>query len=327
MFIINLYTSWDVSRDSKSHNRQEGTSLLSLAKDAHIFSFSKHHAPALQVQSGSTVTFQTMDCFADSIHSPHQSVDAIDYSRINPATGPVYIEGAQPGDVVKAEILAIRLAEQGVLASIPGIGTLTHTAESAIRIVPISGGKTAGFSERIELEVNPMVGVIGVAPADADIPCGHPGPHGGNMDATCIAAGSSVYLPVGVPGALFALGDLHAAMGDGEICGVGIEIAGEVDVRLSVIKGAALDWPLVHRDNDWYAIASDHDLLTAIRLAAESMQELLVREWRLSPTEAYMLMGAAGDVQVNQSCKPCSVESVVRFRMPQMKSLQPLIQD
>ncbi|AJY75386.1 acetamidase/formamidase family protein [Paenibacillus beijingensis] len=301
--------------------------MLLLARDTHIFSFSKHHTPVLNVISGSTVKFQTMDCFSNTIHSPDQSVEAIDYSRINPATGPVYIEGAEPGDVIKAEILEIRVAGQGVLASIPGIGTLTHTAESAIKILPIASGQTATFSEHIELDVRPMVGVIGVAPAGADIPCGHPGNHGGNMDATCITSGSSVYLPVNVSGALFALGDLHAAMGDGEICGVGIEVAGEVDVRLSVIKGAELDWPLVHRGNDWYTIASDHDLLTAIRLASESMQRLLVKEWELSNTEAYMLMGAAGDVQVNQACKPCSVESVVRFRMPQMKSLKPLIQE
>ncbi|MBN2984425.1 acetamidase/formamidase family protein [Cohnella algarum] len=301
--------------------------MLETIQDTHIYSFSKDHVPALTVRSGTVVRFHTLDCFSGAISSPGQTVEGIDYSRINPAAGPVRIEEAKPGDVLKVEILDIGLDGQGVVTSIPGIGTLEHTAQSAVRTVPIRNGK-ALFADGIELPIRPMIGVIGTAPAEGEIPCGHPGPHGGNLDANVLTSGAVLYLPVRAKGALFALGDLHAAMGDGEICGVGIEIAGYADVRLTVLKTAsAPEWPIAIKDGSWYAIASNHELLTAVRLAAETMQKLIVQEWSLSKTDAYMLMGVAGDVQINQCCKPCAVESVVRFRMPQLEDRPTLFRE
>ncbi|TBL76653.1 acetamidase [Paenibacillus thalictri] len=296
-----------------------------IERDQFIFSFSGEHAPVLTVTSGEHVVLRTNDCFSGQIKGDQDLVTSIDYGKINPATGPVFVEGALPGDVLKAEIVRISLDSHGVITTLPGIGTLIHQSEIQTKIIPVKEGRRLQFSDKIQFDCAPMIGVIGVAPSEGETACGHPGLHGGNLDTNCIAEGSTVYLPVFVPGALFALGDLHASMGDGEMCGTGVEIAGEVEVRLTVLKGMRLPAPVVETNHAWYTVSSDHDVLAAIRMASERMQEMIVRSWELSPTDAYLLMGAAGDVQMSQVCKPCPVETVVRIRMPKLKGMPVLI--
>lgn len=299
--------------------------MKTIERDQHVLSFSRQYTPALTVQSGEWIRLQTHDCFSGQIASEEDRVTSIDYSRINPATGPIYVEGAESGDVLKVDIGKIAVGKTGVIATLPGIGTLIHRSEMKTKVVTIQDSSLAIFDERIQFPLRPMVGVIGVAPADGDVPCGHPGSHGGNLDSSCITTGSSVYLPVFVPGGGFALGDLHASMGDGEICGTGIEVAGEVDVRLTVIKGLKISSPVVETADSWYTIASDHDVLQAVRMASENMQALVAERWDLSQTDAFLLMGAVGDVMMSQCCKPCSVETVSRFRMPKVADMPRLL--
>lgn len=290
-------------------------------RDQFVFSFSGNHSPVLTVQSGERIVLRTNDCFSGQIRGDQDLVTSIDYGKINPATGPVFVEDAQPGDVLRAEIIRISLDDQGVITTLPDIGTLIHHSEIRSKLVQIREGRRVQFSEKIQFECNPMVGVIGVAPSEGEVACGHPGRHGGNLDSSCIAEGASVYLPVFVPGALFGLGDLHARMGDGEMCGTGVEIAGEVEVRLTVLKGIPLAAPVVETKDSWHSIASDHDVLAAIRQASEDMQSMIVQRWELTPTDAYLLMGAVSDVQMSQCCKPCPVETVVRVRMPKLDGM------
>ena len=251
-------------------------------------------------------------------------VSDIDFSCVNPATGPVYVRQAVLGSVLEVKIEAIGVRDWGVICTMPGIGPLTETAAARTRIVPVEHGVWASFSREISIPLRPMIGVIGVAPADGAVPCGQPGDHGGNLDTALIGAGTTVYLPVRVEGALFALGDLHASMGDGEICGTGIETAGYVDVWLNVRRGSIVR-PVVETAEAWHCLASDPDLLVAVRKCTGDMQRLLVDKWQLDPTDAYQLMSVAGDLQISQACKPSPFDVVARFRMPKLGGRPPLI--
>lgn len=296
-----------------------------LTPETSIFSFFKDDKPALTIKSGEQVQFETEDCFSNQIQSEADLVTSIDFDRVNPAIGPVFVEGAEPGDILKIEIHDIRVRDWGVISTLPEMGVLIHRAELATKIVPIENSTVAHFNDRIHFDVKPMIGVIGTAPAGGAIPTGHPGDHGGNIDNHVITKGSTVYLPVNVKGGLFALGDIHASMGDGEIGGTGIEISGIVDTTISVLKGEAIPRPMVETEDSWYTVASDHDLQTSIRLACEDMQDLIVEKWELTPTDAYLLMSVGGDVQMCQCCKPSPVETVARYRLPKFSNMPRII--
>ena len=149
-----------------------------------------------------------------------------------------------------------------------------------------------------------MIGVIGVAPADGAVPCGTPGDHGGNMDCTRITAGATLLLPVAVPGALFALGDLHAAMGDGEVGVSGVEIAGQVTIRVEVLHGAAWPAPMVITDADASVISSAPTLDEAADIAAERAVRWLSTAAGLTLADAVMLLSAIGRLRICQVVDP-----------------------
>ncbi|MFE8701577.1 acetamidase/formamidase family protein [Cytobacillus sp. FJAT-54145] len=296
-----------------------------LKREHSVYSFSKNHKPELHIKSGEKVVFQTYDCFTNQIQSEEDLVTSIDFSKVNPATGPVYIEEAQPGDILKVEIHDVKVRDWGVISTLPEIGVLIHRAETKTKIVEVENSLTVHFNDEISFDAAPMIGVIGCAPADEDVPCGLPGNHGGNIDNHVITKGSTVYLPVNVEGALFGLGDIHASMGDGEIGGTGVEISGEVETTISTIKGESIPRPLVETDDSWYTVASSDNTDRAIQIACEDMQDLLVKKWNLSPTDAYLLMSVAGDVQMCQCCKPSPIDVIARFRMPKIKNMPRLI--
>ena len=144
------------------------------------------------------------------------------------------VEGAQTGDILKVEIIRIETADKGVMIDGPGEGVLKDIIKKpSTRIFEIGDGYVR-FNDRLSFPVKPMIGVIGTAPAGKGIPTGTPGPHGGNMDCKKITEGATVYLPVNTEGALLAMGDLHAVMGDGEVGVCGVETAGRVTVKVTV---------------------------------------------------------------------------------------------
>ena len=269
-----------------------------------IYAFSKHHQPVKKVKSGETVVIETYDCFQNQIASNHTPFDSIDWNHINPATGPIYIEGAEPGDILSVKIEAIHLKGQGVMAVGPGLGVLgERIPQFEAKIIPIQGNK-AIFNEKIAIPLNPMIGVIGVAPSGEDVSCGTPGPHGGNMDTKLITTGATVYFPVFVEGALFALGDLHAAMGDGEIGVSGIEIPGDVTVTFHVIKGHSLKHPLLQNEEGIATIVSAKTLDEAVKQSVEEMVDLLLPHTDLTLNHLTMLMSAVGQTQISQVVDP-----------------------
>lgn len=211
-----------------------------------IYAFEPDMEAVLSVDDGSIVTFESNDCYFGQIQTEEDDPVRVDRDFLNPATGPVYIRGADPGDTLRVDILGIDIADRGIMVVLPGEGLLKKEAKNkTVRVIPIVDGAAEYLGLRIP--VHPMIGVIGVAPALEDGPCPTHTPyrHGGNMDTRDIVRGTRLYLPVMQKGALFALGDCHALMADGEVCQTGLEVSARVTVRLSVIKGNSGPWPLL----------------------------------------------------------------------------------
>lgn len=278
-----------------------------------IYEMSDKNPPVCHVQDGETLTFHTFDCFKDRLLNPEAAFDALLFDELNPATGPVYIEGARPGDTLKVEILKIHLAPMGVTEIDNGFGCLAHLVkEPHIKRLPVSNGKIQ-FHPQLTLDIQPMIGVIGVAPSGVSVPTDTPDTHGGNMDCTQIKEGACVYFPVNAEGALLALGDLHACMGDGEIGGCGVEIPGEVTLRVSVIHGEQKPCPVVLTEDSIMVIASKPTVEEAWREAVSLLHQFITEETVLTSDEAIMLLSLAGNLTVCQTVNP---NKTVRMSMP-----------
>src|SRR3954454_9644695 len=240
-----------------------------LSREQVIWSFGPDLRPGLEVEAGDVVTFETNDCFSGQIRTESDLVTDIDLSRINSATGPVAVRGAEPGDSLVAEILDVRPIEWGVATLIPGFGQLSELVKAPLtRLFEVRDGIVT-MNDRVSFPAKPMVGVIGVATAAETLANGLAGRHGGNLDDHWHGKGARVYLPVRQPGGMFAVGDMHAAMGDGEICFTGVEIAGEVDIRFELLKGKQATWPVTELRDRWLPHATAYDYADALQLVSE----------------------------------------------------------
>ncbi len=287
--------------------------MMVLSTDNVIFNFSKNHTPVLKVPAPSTLDVETFDCFSNQLRNPSDTLTQLDWNRINPATGPIFVEGAEPGDTLKVTINRIDLNEKGTVCCLENEGTLGHLIKGMHhRIVPVEREVVKYLD--LEIPITKMIGVIGVAPAGDPVNTGTPGRHGGNMDTIMITEGATVYFPVAVPGALFALGDCHAAMGDGEIGVSGLECPATVNLTLEVVKGKAYEYPMVENKNEFAVIVSKPTADEAITRATELMFEFLApRLSSYSHPEIIMLMSLVGNVQISQVVDP---EKTVRFVFP-----------
>ena len=285
---------------------------MMMIKDMCAFALGDNRENAVKVPQGEILRFHTNDCFNNQITDENYVMEVMDWEHINPVTGPVYVEGAEKGDVLKVEILDIELGDVGTMCSLPENGVLgSDITENQVKKVPIRNGKA--IFNQFELPLNPMVGVIGVAPEGTPIPCGVPGRHGGNMDNTKIAKGATLYLPVFHDGAYFGCGDVHACMGDGEIMVTGVEISAVVSVRLTVIKGVSIENPRLEDADNIYTIASSEDLEKAVYTATKDMCGILRKNLGYTFNEAGMLLSAAGNLQFCQVVDP---ERTVRMAVP-----------
>ncbi len=271
--------------------------------------------PVLTVTPGTQLTFEIQDASGGQI-TPDSDASVFanfDQTNVNPVTGPVSIDGAEPGDTLIVKIEDYRPSGWGWTGIIPGFGLLADQFQTAALthwVYDPSGSRPLLFSNQARIPLAPFAGTIGIAPAEA-------GPHaiipprsvGGNMDLRDLVAGATLYLPVAVPGALFSIGDTHAAQGDGEVCGTAIESPMEVTLRLDLIKGRAPAMPMVDapaRPPDLAASASmittgiGPDLMTAARDAVSGMIDRLGRDRNLAAADAYMLCSVAGDLKISQ---------------------------
>jgi amidase len=284
-----------------------------LSSDHFIYKMSAQNKPVMTVKPSETIVIETRDGFGGAIKSDSDPFPVIDLERVNQTTGPVYVQGAQPGDTLVFDIKRIALPKQGVTTIFPGFGALHDEFNKEWkRVCPIRAGKVI-FPKGIKLPVRPVIGTIGVAPAEGAVGNLFPGPHGGNLDVNDITEGARVFLPVFVPGALFSLGDGKAVMGDGETNGVGIEIAMKVTVKISLIKGRKIARPRLENVASVMTIASSKTLEEASKIALSDMVDLLAGETNLTREEAYALLGAIADIKIANVVDP---EVTVRVAVP-----------
>lgn len=256
------------------------------------------------VKEGEEFWVETEDCFGGQLKTEKDLRPNIDASLMNSSTGPIVIEGAEEGDILCIEILDIVINSQGVMTASPGLGILGHHIKNYnTKIIPIKNN-FAYFNEDIKLPIEPMIGVIGTAPKEGNFSCVLPETHGGNMDTREISVGSKVYLPIFIKGANLAIGDLHAAMGDGELSGTGIEIGGNVKLRVKLIKGDLLKNPRLETKDYLIIIASAKEFKDAIKIATEEMVAFLQKALKLNFEDAYRLTSAACHLKVSQAVNP-----------------------
>jgi amidase len=277
-----------------------------------IYEFNETNQPIATVASGSMVRIETYDCFKNQIDSEDMELTNLDWDQINPATGPIFVEDAKPGDVLKVKIHSIEIDSQGVMLVGPNLGVMGHQIEKmSVKILPIENEKVL-FND-LQLPINKMIGVIGVAPFGQGVNCGTPGAHGGNMDNKMVTEGATLYFPVAVEGALFGLGDFHAAMGDGEVSVSGVEVAGAAIVTLEVMKGQHLEQPMLENDESFTQIASAMTLDEASKIATQLLINRLVERTDMNVSEVTMLMSAVGQLEICQVVDPLVT---VRFVVP-----------
>jgi amidase len=279
-----------------------------------IFAFTQGMEPILSVPAGSRLVIKTLDCFSNQLRTADDKLDAVDWNRVNPATGPIYIEGAEPGDVLEIKIESIEVAEQAVMMVDSSFGVLRDRFDGMyFKIFPIKDGKMI-FDDKLSIPIRPMIGVIGVAPKEGVTwNTGTPHSHGGNMDTNLIVAGTTLYLPVSEKGALLATGDIHAIMGDGEICGTGAETAATVTLVVNVRKDLKINNPVLDIGDNLMVIASAQTLDEASYIATSDMADILADRLPLDMQNINYLMSAIGSLETSQIVDPLMT---ARFAMP-----------
>ena len=285
-----------------------------LTRENVFYAFAPELEPALRVAQREEFILETHDCFTGQLKTEKDLLDGLDWDRVNPATGPVYIENVEPGDVLKVDLLKLKVVDQAAMVTFPGEGVLGDKITQMETAILKYKGDHVIFKDKISIPMAPMVGVIGVAPAEGKIPNGEPAAHGGNMDCTLITEGVSVYFTANVPGALFGCGDFHAVMGDGEIVICGAESPGEIHLKAQVIpelKG--LPTPFIETEDLFAAVASAGSLDQAGTDATHNMADFLTQFASLSINDAGLLMSLVGDLKVCQVVDP---QKTARFEFP-----------
>jgi len=278
--------------------------MIRLSKETATYDFSAKHPPAIRVQPGTTIVFETLDALDDQIHVDEDSATKVDLGHVNAATGPVYVEGAKPGDTLVAEILDIQVWNWGAALIIPGFGFLQDSLPGPYtKIFHMENDGSMRYGDKVRLPLKPMIGTIGVAPL-VPITTLSSGAHGGNLDTTDIKPGGKVYLPVLVEGALFGVGDVHATMGDGEVCGTGVECGADVTIRLDLRRDMPIQRPRIESVTEIMTVASGEGLPEAIKIALQDMVGWLHQDKGLSQEEAYVLISLAGNVRIGQIVDP-----------------------
>jgi acetamidase/formamidase len=290
-------------------------SLHDLRGDAYEYSWDHSIEPALEIESGEPVLFHVRDASDEQIcrDSGVEDVLELDFSHVNPVSGPVFVKGAAAGDALAVELLEFQPQSWGWTAIIPGFGLLADEyPEPWLRVSEVEPGSArVRFSERVTLPYRPFPGTLGVAPSE---PGSHsivpPSRFGGNMDTKYLGRGVTLYLPVGVEGALFSLGDTHAAQGDGEVCGTAIETAMDVVVRLTVRRDVHVEAPQydlpaasarAHEQSDYHVCTGvGPDLMEAARDSVRAAVAWLGERHGLDRQEAYAVASVACDLRIHE---------------------------
>jgi amidase len=291
--------------------------------DTVYFTYCYAHPVAARIKPGDTVKTNTRDASNDVFSASDTTVmSKLDLSAVNPQTGPFYVEGAEPGDTLVVHIDKISLNRDfGWGASIPYFGALAPEYKTAMITDPVPDklfvwhldkDKNVGVLDlpnskigKVEVPLKLFFGTIGTAPAGKEcISSLVPGAHGANMDFNEVVEGVTMYFPVFVPGALFMLGDGHAAQGDGEIDGAAIETSFDAQFTVDLIKGKTIHWPRLENDEVLMSIGSTRPLMDALRIACADVVSWLVEDYGYDKYEALQLVGQVGKIEVANVVDP-----------------------
>ncbi|KZL09044.1 acetamidase/formamidase family protein [Pseudovibrio sp. Ad26] len=282
----------------------------------HHFGWDNSITPIESVSPGSALEFVCMDSSGGQItrYSAAADLSALDFERVNPVNGPIFIDGAEPGDIIKVTIEHFKPSGFGWTANIPGFGLLADQFKDPALVLwdyDPHGMTPAAFGQHGAVPLKPFAGTIGLAPVEQGL---HsvvpPRAMGGNLDIRDLSLGSELYLPVQVDGGLFSIGDTHAAQGDGEVCGTAIESQMDVTVKLDLIKQTPLTTPRFttpgpvtrHLDAKGYDVTTGigKDLMAGAKAAVSNMVDLLSARHNLNSVEAYMLCSTCGDLRISE---------------------------
>ncbi|MFF5171742.1 acetamidase/formamidase family protein [Micromonospora sp. NPDC000089] len=291
------------------------------ARDELAYTFGGRMAVA-HVRSGDVLRVFTEDCFGGLVRGPADLPSQVcRMPYLNPVSGPFFVEDAEPGDTLAIHLAAITPARDwGVSSTFPHFGALTSTSHTATlqpaleervwvygidREAGTARFQATGSDHSVDLPLDPMIGTIGVAPGGFEARSTIvPAAHGGNLDTPELRAGATLYLGVNVHGAMLALGDGHARQGEGEACGVGVEIATTTTLIIEVIKGTATVWPRVETDREIMSIGCARPLEDAYRIAHRDLVGWTSTLTGLDELDAYQLVSQAGRAPIGNVCDP-----------------------
>ncbi len=302
------------------------TGIVHVDRSIGEYFYSPHSAPRASVPSGTTILIETRDPRSGAIligaPGTFQAYPPPPGGKSNALTGPVGIDGAEPGDVVSIHVLSISLAETGYMAA-GDFGWVVPFGRIGDRSIGIVGCRDGYVYWRngMRFPVRPMIGEMGVATI-TEAKSGSIGANGGNFDCSLISPGCSVYIPVSVPEALLYVGDVHASMGDGELSCGGVEIAAEVGLRVNLIKQVPLLAPRMETPDRIVTLGWGHEFASARTMVVEAMIGIMAASMRVSAVEALMLISATGDLRIGQACG--NMEMTVRLEMPRLPGLTAL---
>jgi amidase len=290
-----------------------------VTREQFVWSFDADAHPVITVDPGAVLRIETNDCFHGQVRTEADVPGTYDTGLVNAATGPIEVRGARVGDTLAVELLEISPGPRGVAVLTPGQGQLGHLIpRPTTRILEVDGA-TVRLGPAIAFPARPMIGVIGVAPAHGSAPTLDAGPHGGNLDDNLNGPGATVLLPIRRPGAMLSIGDMHAAMGDGEICGSGVEVEGEALIRVDVLPARQSHWPVTVLADSWVTHGTAvEDLTEAVDAACQEAGRLLVDEWGFSVEDAFVFLSVACDVGIAQAVHPCPGTVIARVRVPRI---------
>ncbi len=284
-----------------------------IKKDTFHYLWSKSHKPVLNIKPGDRVHFEVNEVNSGQISEKTTAEDLskLDLSRLYPLAGPVYVEGAEPGDALIVKVESVKPANWGWTAVIPGLGLLDQEFTNPDLFVWNLRGASrryARFVKNIQVPLNPFCGVLGVAPPeDGSFEVMPPGKHGGNMDIRHLTAGSTIMIPVWTKGALFSTADVHAAQGDGEVCVTAIECPGDVTLSFDLKKDADLETPCYYSgrmfgsNTGYFATTGiSPDLMEATKQSVRGMISFLEENLGITRTQAYMLCSVAGELRIHE---------------------------
>lgn len=267
--------------------------------------------PRLVIATGDTVHMECVDATGGQVR-PGMTVEefqTIDRGRVHALTGPIFVRGADVGDVLQVDVLKVAHKGWGWSSVIPGLGFLKERFAEPYLFHWELEGEVSKSMAPATVPLRPFCGVMGVAPGqDGEFRTRPPGAFGGNMDVRELHSGATLYLPVLNSGALFSAGDAHAAQGDGEVCINGIECPADVTLRFRVHKRRSLAGPMIESaapkddaDGDaWIVVESTTDAIAAARAATSRMIDLLVERWGLRDVHAYLLCSVAMNLRLSQ---------------------------